>query len=59
MLMSPGKVTRLHFAYRAIEALSPTENWLLTAISKHCLPVQIVSRFNHIQGKGVSVDQQY
>lgn len=59
MLMSQGKVTRLYFAYQAIEDLSHTENWLLTATSKDCLPVQIVSRFNHIQGKGVSVDQQY
>lgn len=59
MLISQRKVTRLHVVYRATETIVPTENRSLTATHKNFLPVQVVSRLNDIQGKGVSNDKQY
>ncbi len=59
MLISQRKVTRLHVVYRATETIEPTENRSLTATCKNFLPVQIVSLFSDIQGKGVSSDKQY
>lgn len=55
--MSQRKVTRLHVVYRATETTVPTENRSLTATHKNFLAVQVVSRLNGIQGKGISDDQ--
>ena len=57
MLMSQGKVTRLHVAYRVTEALSSIKNHLFTETCKNFLPVRS-HLYNHIQGKGVSNDKQ-
>ncbi|PWW12233.1 hypothetical protein DFO79_1097 [Pseudidiomarina tainanensis] len=57
MCMSQRKVTRLHVVYRAAETTVPAENRSLTATHKNFLAVQVVSRLNGIQGKGISDDQ--
>lgn len=51
MLISQRKVTRLHVVYRATETIGPTEIRSLTATCKNFLPVQIVDRLIHIQGR--------
>lgn len=57
MCMAQRKVTRLHVAYRATKVLGPVINELLAATCKNLLPVQVGSRLNDIQGKGVSYDK--
>lgn len=51
MSISQRKVTRLHVVYRATETIEPTEIRSLTATCKNFLPVQIVNRLIHIQGR--------
>ena len=57
MSISQRNATRLHVAYRAAETLTPKGSAPPTATEKAFLAVQIVSQFNHVQGKGVSDDQ--
>jgi len=57
MSMALGNNNLLSVAYRATEALARKESARPTATHKDFLAVQIVRRFNDIQGKGVSDDQ--
>lgn len=57
MSMALGNINLLGVAYRATETLARKENTRPTATNKDFLAVQIVRRFNYIQGKGVSDDQ--
>lgn len=56
MCMSQRKVTRLHVVYRATETPRLKEIQLPTTTYKNFLAVQVVSRLNSIQGKGISDD---
>lgn len=57
MSMALGNISLLSVAYRASETLARKESARPTATDKDFLAVQIVRRFNDIQGKGVSDDQ--
>lgn len=59
MLMALGSITPLNVAYRATQDLvKPRKHVGFMATSKDFLAVQIVNLLSHIQGKGVSNDQQ-
>ncbi|SFV21629.1 hypothetical protein SAMN04488139_0924 [Pseudidiomarina donghaiensis] len=57
MSMALGNINLLSVAFRATETLARKESARPTATDKDFLPVQVVSRFNGIQGKGISDDQ--
>lgn len=57
MSMALGNINLLSVAFRATEPLARKESARPTATDKDFLAVQVVSRFNGIQGKGVSYDQ--
>lgn len=59
MSMALGNINLLGVAFRATETLARKESTPPTATGKVFLAVQIVSQFNHVQGKGVSDDKQY
>lgn len=59
MSMALGNINLLGVALRATEPLARKESAPPTATDKDFLAVQIVSQFNHVQGKGVSDDKQY
>jgi len=57
MSMVVGNINLLSVAFRATESLARKESTRPTETCKNFLPVQIVNRFNRIQGKGVSDDK--
>jgi hypothetical protein len=57
MSMALGNIDLLSRAYRATETLARKESARPTATDKDFLEVQVVSRLNGIQGKGISDDQ--
>lgn len=59
MSMALGNINLLSVALRATETLAHKESAQPIETCKNFLPVQIVNRFNRIQGKGVSNDKQY
>lgn len=57
MSMALGNINLLSIVYRTTEAVARKESTRPTETCKNFVPVQIVNRFNKIQGKGVSDDQ--
>lgn len=57
MSMALGNLNLLSVADRATGVHVRKESARSTATDKDFLAVQIVSQFNHVQGKGVSDDQ--
>ncbi|TDP39177.1 hypothetical protein DEU29_10372 [Idiomarina aquatica] len=57
MSMALGNNNLLSVAYRATETLALKGSARPTATDKDFLAVQVVSRLNGIQGKGISDDQ--
>ena len=57
MSMVLGNINLFNVAFRATETLARKESARPIATHKDFLAVQVVSRLNGIQGKGVSDDQ--